>query len=248
MDLKQKKNSETAPAPEKLRYSRYYEHDGALRVYANRTLVLALLCVPSTLLALAFAVYVRVQPPTVIRVNQNGEAMTMGQTAPASGVNFSIAQGADTEANEFERKAFVHTFLSRYEAFSPDTVNRNWADALNLMTSNLRRVTFSSIEKNNLVGQIQDDQTRSEFRLKSLDVAKDDPLTFTVFGVREVHHIHDHQEKVDQLVEEYHIRLTQEKRSEENPSGLLVAEYWEQAIQGERRDSILNQDTSGDSQ
>ena len=32
----------------KLRYSRYYEHDGALRAYANRAMVLAFLCVPTT--------------------------------------------------------------------------------------------------------------------------------------------------------------------------------------------------------
>jgi len=47
---------------EKLRYSRYYEHDGALRAYANRAMVLAFLCVPMTMLALGFAVYVRLQP------------------------------------------------------------------------------------------------------------------------------------------------------------------------------------------
>jgi len=64
-----KKDHERTDIPEKLRYSRYYEHDGALRAYANRAMLLAFLCVPATLLALGFAVYVRVQPPTVIRVD-----------------------------------------------------------------------------------------------------------------------------------------------------------------------------------
>ena len=72
MWLKKKNPSKEADAPEKLRYSRYYEHDGVLRAYANRAMVLAFLCVPTTMLALAFAVYVRLQPPTVIRVDENG--------------------------------------------------------------------------------------------------------------------------------------------------------------------------------
>ena len=53
MWLKKTDPKEKEQAPEKLRYSRYYEHDGALRAYANRAMVLAFICVPTTLLALA---------------------------------------------------------------------------------------------------------------------------------------------------------------------------------------------------
>ena len=77
-----KKEPEKTDIPEKLRYSRYYEHDGALRAYANRAMILAFLCVPITLLALGFAVYVRLQPPTVIRVDANGEATVLGRPSP----------------------------------------------------------------------------------------------------------------------------------------------------------------------
>ena len=48
MLLKKADSEEKEQAPEKLRYSRYYEHDGALRAYANRAMVLAMLCVPVT--------------------------------------------------------------------------------------------------------------------------------------------------------------------------------------------------------
>ena len=79
-----KRNKEQeAELPEKLSYSRYYEHDGALRAYANRAMLLAFLCVPATLLALGFAVYVRVQPPTVIRVDENGQAGILGPQKPS---------------------------------------------------------------------------------------------------------------------------------------------------------------------
>jgi hypothetical protein len=43
------------------------------------------------------------------------------------------------------------------------------------------------------------------------------------------------------VVSEFHVRLVVEKRSEQNPSGLLIGEYWERAIEGEKRDWVLQQ-------
>ena len=142
--------------PEKLRYSRYYEHDGALRAYANRAMLLAFLSVPATLLALGFAVYVRMQPPTVIRVGANGQAALVGPTKPA----LSITEGTAAEPTEFEKRAFVRQFLENYLNFSPSNVSRNWAEGLNMMTANLRRAAYAGMQKENLVGKIEDDQTR----------------------------------------------------------------------------------------
>lgn len=229
-------------APEKLRYSRYYEHDGALRAYANRAMVLAFICVPTTLLAVAMAAYVRLQPPTVIRVDSTGSATVLGDKTGAA-KPILVSQGANAEPNDFEKNAYVRLFLDRYLSFSPDSVNRNWADGLNMMTTNLRRATLATIEKNNVVGKIQDEQITSVFHLRSLETAKDDPLSFTAFGVKEVHRVRDHQETTDKLVGEFHIRLITERRSEANPSGLLIAEYGERLIEGERRDAIVR-DTS----
>jgi hypothetical protein len=236
MWLKRNKTQEVE-LPEKLGYTRYYEHDGALRAYANRAMLLGFLCVPATLLALGFAVYVRVQPPTVIRVDENGQAGIVGPQK----TSLSITQGAAVEPSEFEKRAFVRQFLERYLNFSPSNVSRNWADSLNMMTANLRRTAFGGMQKENLVGKIQDDQSSSEFQLRSLEAAKDDPLTYTAFGVKEVHHIHDHSETVDKVVSEFHVRLVVERRSERNPSGLLIGEYWERAIEGEKRDWVLQQ-------
>lgn len=224
-------------APDKLRYSRYYEHDGALRAYANRAMILAFLCVPTTVLALAFAVYVRLQPPTVIRVDENGQATVVGKTNPA----VSVTHGAGAEPTEFEKRAFVRLFLERYLNFSPTNVSRNWADSLNMMSANLRRTAFSGMQKDDLIGRIEDDQTNSQFQLRSIEVSKEDPLTYTAFGVKEVHHIHEHNETIDKVVSEFHVRLAVEKRSEQNPSGLLIGEYWERPIEGEKRDWVLQQ-------
>src|SRR5947199_8004196 len=120
MSIRSKEKEENAhtrgpEAAEKLRYGRYYEHDGALRAYANRAMVLAFLCVPATMLALGFAVYVRLQPPTVIRVDENGQAAVVGQNKPS----LSVTQGAAPEPSEFEKRAFVRQFLERYLDFTP---------------------------------------------------------------------------------------------------------------------------------
>lgn len=222
---------------EKLGYSRYYEHDGALRAYANRAMILAFLSVPTTLVAVGFAVYVRLQPPTVIRVDEDGQAVVVGKANPI----LSVTQGAGSEPTDFEKRAFVRLFLERYLNFSPSNVSRNWAESLNMMSANLRRTAYAGMQKDNLVGKIQDDQTCSEFQLRTLEAAKDDPLTYVAFGVKEVHHIHEHNESIDKIVSELHVRLAVEKRSEQNPSGLLVGEYWERAIEGEKRDWVLQQ-------
>ena len=244
MWLKKTDPREKEQAPEQLRYSRYYEHDGALRAYANRAMLLAFLCVPTALLAVAMAAYVRLQPPTVIRVDASGTAVAMDVKSAAKPL-MAVSQGASAEPSDFEKAAFVRLFLQRYLNFSPDSVNRNWADGLNMMTTNLRRATLSAIEKDNVVGKIQDDQITAVFHLRSLEPAKDDPLSFIAFGVKEVHHVRDHQETSDKLVGEFHIRLITERRSEANPSGLLIAEYGERLIEGERRDAMA-QDTSFD--
>lgn len=241
MWLKKQKTTDQSETPEKLRYSRYYEHDGALRAYANRAMVLAFLCIPLAMLALAFAVYVRLQPPTVIRVDANGQATVLGVGKPA----VSVTQGPGSEPTEFQKRAFVRLFLERYLNFSPTNVSRNWADSLNMMTANLRRTAYTGMQKDDFIGKIEDDQTTSEFQLRSLEAAKDDPLTYTAFGVKEVHHIHQHNETTDKLVSEFHVRLLVERRSEENPSGLLIAEYWEREIEGEKRDWVLQQANLG---
>src|SRR5712692_5576834 len=162
---KEKTEKHEAEAPEKARYSRYYEHDGALRAYANRAMVLAFLCVPTALLALGFAVYVRLQPPTVIRVDEDGQALVVGKAKP----QLSVTQGAGSEPTEFEKRAFVRLFLERYLNFSPSSVSRNWAESLNMMSANLRRTAYAGMQKENTIGKINDDQTASEFQLRSLE-------------------------------------------------------------------------------
>ncbi|MBZ5574760.1 MAG: hypothetical protein LAO09_23135 [Acidobacteriia bacterium] len=239
-----KPESQNGDRPEKLCYSRYYEHDGALRAYANRAMTLAFLCVPTTLLAVGFAVYVRLQPPTVVRVDPTGEASVVGRAKPG----IAVTRGLEAEPTEFEKRAFVRLFLARYLEFSAANVSRNWAEGLNMMTANLRRTAYAAMQKENTIGKIEDDQTTSEFQLRSLEASKDDPLTYVAFGVKEIHHLHSQNETIDKVVSEFHVRLLLDKRSEMNPSGLLIGEYWERAIEGEKRNWVLQQTSLGASQ
>jgi len=230
----------SAELPDKVNYSRYYEHDAALRAYANRAMVLAFASVGIALIAVAFAAYVRLQPPTVIRVGENGEATVIG--AATADIRVSQTAGG-TEPTELEKWAFAKSFLDHYLNFSSTNVSANWAAALNMMTANLRHTVMSKMQTENLIGKIQDEQTRSEFHLRRLESSKDSPLTFTAYGVKEIHHVReDHSESTDKIVSEFHIRLTLERRSKENPSGLMIAEFWEQPIEGEKRDLAMQPD------
>ncbi|MGH9434436.1 MAG: VirB8/TrbF family protein, partial [Terriglobia bacterium] len=73
------KSNKSKPAnPERLAYTKYYEHDGLLRAYANRAWLVAVIFGVIALGSFAFAVYVRLQPPTVIRVDKDGNATVVG--------------------------------------------------------------------------------------------------------------------------------------------------------------------------
>ena len=95
---------------------KYYEVDGALKANANRAWLLAFLTVPIALLAIGFAIFVRLQPPTVIRIGPNGEAVGVGpgneggSDRPGSRRHRSISQRSVREAVS---SALISTTLPR---------------------------------------------------------------------------------------------------------------------------------------
>ncbi len=223
-----KKNATTEST--KLRYSKYYEHDGQLQAYANRAMVNSFLFAFIALLAIGYAIHIGAKPPTVIRVDSSGQATTLSQPKP-----ITIVQNVESEPTDLEKTAFVKLFLERYLNFSPATVDLNWANAVSMMTANLRKSAMTRMKAENTVGNIKDDQTRSEFNLGLLEKSEKDPLTYVVHGVKTVHHLHDHAETIDKIVSQFRIRLAIERRSEQNPTGLLIAGYLEEQIDGEKR-------------
>ena len=93
------------------------------------------------------------------------------------------------------------------------------------------------------VGKIKEDNITSRFRVQSIEPLGNQPWTYVAFGVKELHRIQQSIERTDRIVGRYTIRLIQERRSERNPSGLLLAEYKEEQMVGEK-DSGLQQKSS----
>ena len=214
---------------------KYYEMDGALRANANRAWLLAFLTIPIALLAIGFAVFVRLQPPTVIRIGPNGDASLLGK--PAKGAATDIATAG---TDQFLDEAFVKRFLASYLNYSPADVDDHWAASLNMMTRNLRAYTLKAMADDNTRGKIDDGQIQSAFHLREIDAVADEPLTYLVYGVKDVHHLSNGNETTDHFVNEYRVRLIADRRSDLNPDGLWIADYSERPIDGERRDRILN--------
>ena len=123
-------------------------------------------------------------------------------------------------------------FLDHYLNYDQHSLPKNWSDALNMMTANLRHEAVLQMQKNDAVGKLQDEQARSESKLSSIE-ASQDPLVYTAFGVRTLHHMNGKSEAVDEIVEAYKIRLAVTERSAKNPTGLYIAEYSATQIHGE---------------
>jgi hypothetical protein len=234
-----------ADLPERLQYTKYYEHDGLLRAYANRAMVMAFIFAGIAVASLAFAIYVRVQPPTVIRVDANGMSSAVGVPPSKPAIAQKAAEGP--APTDLEARALVRGFLEHYLAYTPGTVDQNFASSLNMMTANLRNYTLGKLRDDDTVGKIKQDRITSQLKIRTIDPVKDAPWTFVAFGVKEVHRVRDRVESTDRLVSRYNIRLLQDRRTESNPSGLLVAEFSEQQMVGERDDDLLQQSKiSGD--
>jgi hypothetical protein len=235
------------PPPEKTHYTKYYEHDGQLRAYANRAMLMAGLFGLIAFTALLFAIYVRLQPPTVIRVAADGEATVVGARSAGGSLTAGLlnvlaaTQAGDVAPTDIEGRAAVRKFLESYLRYTPTSVDKNFADALNMMTQNLRVYCLNQLRDQDLIGKIKDEQITSSFKIRSIEPVPGQPWTYQAFGVKEVHRIRNKSEFTDKIVGKYHVRLIQERRSERTPSGLLVAEYREEQMVGEKDVGLLQE-------
>jgi VirB8 protein len=240
------KSKEHQGAPEFAGLTRYYEHDGMLRAYANRAMFLAILFGAIAFSSLGFAIYLRIQPPTVIRVDKDGNATVLGggsRTNPTSALTARAASpdptaSGSTAPTDLEGKAVVRRFLDHYLSYTPDSAARNLAEALNMMTSNQRSFTMNKLRDDDTLGKIQQDHIISDLRIRSIERPKSGSWDYVAFAVKEIHKVRDGAEATDRIVGQYNIRLVEEQRSELNPSGLLVAEYSEKQMVGERDNGL----------
>ena len=175
--------------------------------------------------SLLFAIYVRLQPPTVIRVAADGEATVVGGRLGSGSVTAGLlkvlagAQAGEAAPTDIEGRAAVRKFLESYLRYTPTQVDKNFADALNMMTQNLRIYCLDQLRDQDLIGKIKDEQITSSFKIRSIEPVPGQPWTYQAFGVKEVHRIRNKSEFTDKIVGKYHVRLIQDRRSERVPSG-----------------------------
>jgi hypothetical protein len=230
MFFKRKKTAISETLPERLGYSRYYEHGGQLRAYANRSMLMAGLFGVLALISLLFAIYVRLRPATVIRVSAASLLSVL-----------AAGQAGDVPPTDIEGRAVVRKFLESYMRYTPTSVDKNLADALNMMTQNLRAYSLGLLRDQDLVGKIREEQITSSFKIRSIEPVPGQAWTYQAFGVKEVHRIRSKSEFTDRIVGKYQVRLIQDRRSERVPSGLLVAEYREEQMVGEKEGGLLQE-------
>jgi hypothetical protein len=121
--------------------------------------------------------------------------------------------------DQFLDEAFVKRFLTSYLNYSPSDVDDHWAASLNMMTRNLRGYTLKAMGDDDTRGKIDDGQIQSVFHLREIDAVSGEPLTYLVYGVKDVHHLSNGTEVTDHFVNEYRMRLIADKRSDVNPMG-----------------------------
>ena len=231
--------STAARSPSLNKQPKYYEADGALRAYANISVWGAVIAGVVALVAVAIMIFMRIQPPTVIRVLPTGEAAVIGsdgslRTTISSATLSAIA--ADQAPTAFEKENYVRTFLDRYLNYDAHNIAGNWSYALNMMTGNLRSLTLAEFQKSDTVGKYEAEHVRSVFKVSDVTNSPADPMLYTVTGVRTVNRMTGSQnEMVDEIVESYDVRLADFDRSPLNPAGLLIGQVTETQIHSETK-------------
>jgi type IV secretory pathway TrbF-like protein len=240
LGLKRKQRSEL---PQKAQLSKYYEMDGALRAYANRMAVLGLTCAALAVASLGLFAYVRLQPPVVIRVDQTGEATVVaGETVRVKDGLLAVVQGSGNSGetsssapSDVEGRAVVRRFLTSYLTYTPANVERQYADALNMMTLNFRTLTMNRFREDDALGRIKADSITSSIKLRSIEPVPGMPWVYQVFAAKEIHRLNSQRiEYTEKMVCRYQVRLVYSGRTQINPTGLLVGEFWEQQMVGEK--------------
>ena len=230
--LKRKQRSDL---PEKAQMAKYYEMDGALRAYANRMAVLGLASGAVAAISLGLFAYVRLQPPVVIRVDQAGEAHVVGGDTVRVNKGVLLAGTASAAPTDVEGRAVVRRFLQTYLTYTPANVERQFADALNTMTLNFRTLTMNKLREDDTLGRIKADSITSSIRIRSIEPVAGQPWVYQVFAAKEIHRITSQRiEQTEKMVCRYQVRLVFAGRTQFQPTGLLVGEFWEQQMVGER--------------
>src|SRR5450759_2209435 len=138
-----------------------------------------------------------------------------------------------------EGRAVVRKFLESYMRYTPTSVDKNLADALNMMTTNLRMYSLNLLRDQDLIGKINEEQITSSFKIRSIEPLPGQPWPYQAFGLKEVHRVRNNNGFTDLIVGQYQVRLIQGRPTERVPSCHLVAEYRDEQMVGEKDIGLL---------
>ena len=226
----------------------YYEHDGALRASANRSFVFGLASSAVAVLALCLLAYARTEPPTIVQVDRvTGEAkLISGSRSLFTLFRAHTVSARDSAAPlDEEARGVIRRFLSTYMNYTPSSANKAFATALNMMTANLRQLTMRDIRDQDLITAIHDDAITSNLRIRSIEPVPGAIWTYNAYGAKEVHRIRGKSEMTDRMMCRYFVRLAEVERDEYHPNGLLVAEYNETQMMGDKQQGLAQTDSLG---
>ena len=100
-------------------------------------------------------------------------------------------------------------FLESYLRHTPTSADESLADALNMMTQNLRAYSLGQLREQDLVGKIREEQITWSSKIRSIEPVAGQAWTYQdqAFGVKEVHRIRSKSEFTDRIVGKYKVRL-----------------------------------------
>lgn len=218
----------------------YFEADGALRAANNRATLLGVCSFILAAIVGGVAFLKITQPPTVIRVGNDGTAEVISPKGDIRSTLNPVIVGTirkEEEPTETEKTGFVDRFLNSYLTYDSHTLPTNWSLALNMTSLNLRDSILASLHSNDTVTLYQNGQVRSDFQEVSSTHDKD-ALLYTVYGKRSVHSVEQGAETAKEIIEVYTIRLLTIQRTKEHPEGLLIADFTVKQISGNQQSPI----------
>ncbi len=208
----------------------YWEKDGALRAYANRSLILAGVLTVAVVVLGAIVLVTRAKPPVVIRVGPDGAASVI--SPEGARVNTARYPGLQTsqqsaEPSEMEKKNLVISFVNSYYGYDDHTISEHWAAALNMMSNQLKKDVYGKMSADGTVGKIEASKERSVVTISSVDADEKDPLTYHVLATRIDTSVSQGKSfSGTKTAESYTVNLAKtENRTIQNPSQLMVVGF-----------------------
>jgi hypothetical protein len=146
---------------------------------------------------------------------------------------------------DYEKERIIRDFFDNYLNYDYRNIGERWSNAINLMADPLKTSAVNVIKKEDRLGRARENQERSNFQIREMEASKQDPLAYTVYGVRSVYRMDGAKETAEQMVNRYEIRLAMPDRSAQNPRGLLIGDYREIQLQGETKEPSFTANTGG---